>query len=315
MKGAAPTSGGGGGSRYEEERERRIADNKRRLAELGIPEAAEAMRGSTGGGAAPKRQKTRAGGSEAGDAPAEPPRRSGRQRREVSYAEPSMQEVLARAPAAAPEHEPPPEYDPPAACAARVEPAFDASEGTRDAQGRLVFSDHPEFRPNLTPRQVIQAGSFGGIYFNPRGGKPGLKPSVDVTHTEFPAAWFEGLAPGAYRGRTYTVARNKYGVKAGQDQAFWEGKGWIREQDPRGWFQWYCRFYEGRRSDDDVRQISRWRGVVGDKGRWVRALVNKIVRSNKRCDDATVSPVIRQTLLHWAFELTQAEFERMRRQL
>jgi hypothetical protein len=63
--------------------------------------------------------------------------------------------------------------------------------------------------------------------------------------------------------------------------------------------QWYCRFYTGRRSDDDARQISRWRGVVGDKGRWMRALANKVVRSNKRWDDATVSPVIRQTLLHW----------------
>lgn len=114
-------------------------------------------------------------------------------------------------------------------------------------------------------------------------------------------------------------------VKAGQDQAFWEDKGWIDKQDPRGWFQWYCRFYQGkdgtrgcltvacaafarcchcpltgaavaaaaaahrclptatthvptgRRTADDARQISRWKGVVGDKGRWVRALCNKIV--------------------------------------
>ncbi|KAI7843744.1 hypothetical protein COHA_002642 [Chlorella ohadii] len=118
-----------------------------------------------------------------------------------------------------------------------------------------------------------------------------------------------------YAARIYTFSTNKYGVKAGQDQAFWEDKGWIDKQDPRGWFQWYCRFFQGRRSADDARQISRWKGVVGDKGRWMRALCNKIVAANKRWDDASVSPVIRQTLLHWAFELTEDEFDRMRAQL
>ncbi|PRW44939.1 Cysteine histidine-rich domain [Chlorella sorokiniana] len=228
-----------------------------------------------------------------------------------------MTEVLARAPAAV-ERGPLPDYDPPAEtpAAARIQPAFDTSEGQRDSQGRLVFGDHPEFRPNLTPKQVIRAGSFGGIYFNPVGGKPGiLGKRVEVSHEEFPADWFAGLPKKQYAARIYTFSTNKYGVKAGQDQAFWEDKGWIDKQDPRGWFQWYCRFYQGRRSADDARQISRWKGVVGDKGRWVRALCNKIVATNKRWNDASVSPVIRQTLLHWAFELTEDEFDRMRRQL
>lgn len=61
----------------------------------------------------------------------------------------------------------------------------------------------------------------------------------------------------------------------------------------------YCRFYLGRRTADDARQISRWAGVTGAKGRWKRALLNKIVASNARWDDASISPVIRQTLLHW----------------
>ncbi|KAL4858951.1 Volume-regulated anion channel subunit [Chlorella vulgaris] len=255
-------------------------------------------------------------------------RRTGRQRPAVDYAEPTMKQLLEQGERQAaagaqsgsagrgPAGEPAVAYDPPAAATVPVEPSFDESEGRRDRQGRLLFQDHPEFRPNLTPKQVIQAGSFGGIYFNPRGGKPGIRgKEVAIDHREFPADWFQGLPKKAYVARTYTKGTNKYGVKAGQDQAFWEGKGWIQPQDPRGWFQWYCRFYMGRRSEDDVRQISRWRGVVGDKGRWMRALANKVVRSNKRWDDATVSPVIRQTLLHWAFEMTEDEFGRMQRQL
>ncbi len=103
---------------------------------------------------------------------------------------------------------------------------------------------------------------------------------------------------------------NKHRVKAGQDQAFWEQHGWIKPQDPRGWFQWYCRFYQGRRTDDDARQISRWSGVAGAKGRWKRALLNKIVAANAAWDDGAVSPVIRQTLLHWAHEVTEEDVRR-----
>ena len=117
---------------------------------------------------------------------------------------------------------------------------------------------------------------------------------------------------------------NKYGVKAGQDQAEWERKGWINPQDPRGWFQWYCRFYMGRRSDDDARQVSRWVGVAGAKGRWKTRLANlcsmkAISRKSSSkglkedallvYDDASISPVIRQTLQHWAYELTARDVE------
>ena len=109
----------------------------------------------------------------------------------------------------------------------------------RDSAGRLVFPDHPIFRPRFTPRQMIEAGVFGGCYFNPRGGKRGiLGPSVDIDHREFPASWFEGLSERLYLSRRYNIPTNKYGVKAGQDQAFWEEKGWIDKRDPRGWFHW-----------------------------------------------------------------------------
>ena len=128
-----------------------------------------------------------------------------------------------------------------------------------------------------------------------------------MTHSEYPKEWFAGLGRTRTARVGYVHTRNKYRVKAGQDQAFWEEHGWIIDQDPRGWFQWYCRFYLGRRTADDARQISRWCGVAGAKGRWKTALCKKCVYANKRWDDQSVSPVIRQTMLHWAYEITERD--------
>ena len=181
-----------------------------------------------------------------------------------------------------------------------------------ETTGKLTFRNIPSsqahFQPNLTPKEIIQAGTFGGCYFNPRGGKKGfLKRPILVTSKEFPEEWFENMSKGLYENRVYKSHRNLYQVKAGQDQYYWEEHGWINEQDPRGWFQWYCRFYLGRRTADDARQISRWTGVGGEKGRWKNNLLNKIVSSNRRFDDASVSPVVRQTMLHWAIEVTEKD--------
>ncbi|KAK9827267.1 hypothetical protein WJX81_005944 [Elliptochloris bilobata] len=204
-----------------------------------------------------------------------------------------------------------PPYKPPSKANEVFDPALDDEKANRDKRGRLVFEGQPIFRPTLTPRQVIRAGSFGGIYFNPKGGRRGIwGDSVDIDHKEFPADWFADLPEKMYLARRYDIETNKYGVKAGQPQAAWEEKGWIkRELDPRGWFHWYCRFYMGRRTEDDDRQIGRWKGVAGEKGRWKRALVKQCVTKNKRWDDKSVSPVIRQSLLHWAYELTEADFK------
>jgi hypothetical protein len=163
------------------------------------------------------------------------------------------------------------------------------------------------FRPNLSPKECIQAGIFGGIYFNPRGGRPGiLSPSVNISHKEFPADWFEGLSPNAYRGKVYDKSANMYGVNSGKNQAYWESMGWIHPADPRGWFQWYCRYYQGRRMEDDDRQIRRWNGVAGPDGRWKVALMKRIIAKSdngmtlkRAVDDYSVSPKIRQLLLHW----------------
>ena len=175
----------------------------------------------------------------------------------------------------------------------------------------LAFEDHPEFRPRLTPKQCIRAGVFGGIYFNPRGGKAGvLGRAISIDPAEFPADWFAGLPDAMYRARRYDKRVNKYGVVAGSDQATWERKGWIHPQDPRGWFQWYCRFFLGRRTPDDARQIRRWLGVAGPRGRWRAALVNRLRDRGARADDPSISPVIHQTLLHWAYKLQPSDLRK-----
>jgi hypothetical protein len=185
-----------------------------------------------------------------------------------------------------------------------------AHDGTKGADGELVFVDAPpEFRPSLTPAECIQKGIFGGCYFNPRGGKEGIfGRDVAVDAAEFPASWFADLPEALFRSRRYHVPTNCYGVKSGFGQKEWESKGWIHVQDPRGWFQWYCRFYMGRRSADDARQCARWCACASPRGRWRNQLFGAIARHGGSWADASVSPVIRQTLLHWAYELSEADY-------
>jgi len=110
---------------------------------------------------------------------------------------------------------------------------------------------------------------------------------------------------------TYDPEVNKYKVKCGQSIEEWEAGGWINHNhDVRGWFQWYCRFFMGRRCDDDERQVGRWRKCVGERGRRRRMLLKKYVSMGVRevFDDGEdeeqddVSPVMHQTCFHWAYE-------------
>jgi hypothetical protein len=117
--------------------------------------------------------------------------------------------------------------------------------------------------------------------------------------------------------KEYDASVNQYRVACGGSLQMWLSKGWIAQDcDPYGWFQWYCRFYSGRRCSDDARQVKRWLACTGPKGRWKRNLLNKIVQqqskslpSSKAFQDPTISPVIRQTLLHWAYEVTEKDVE------
>lgn len=183
--------------------------------------------------------------------------------------------------------------------------------------GALKFADAPDFCPNLTPPEVLKLGSFGGGYFRPiTSGVTGAK--YNKVWKELPEEWLENLdIKTQVASMKYTTTINKYKVNCGAKdgskdtfgQAYWEKQGWINGQDPYGWFHWYCRFYQGRRSDDDERQISRWAKAAGQRGRWKQNLVGKVLAAGKQYDDESVSPVVRQTLQHWGYNLTLKDFE------
>jgi hypothetical protein len=127
--------------------------------------------------------------------------------------------------------------------------------------------------PQLEPKEIIQRGSFGGIYFDHRY----------MDYKKYPADWFEGLQPWQFRSQVYDASVNEFGVKAGMNQKQWEQKGWITPDCPRGWFEWYCNIYIGISSKYDDLQVRRW---INFK-RWL---------NHPR------TPVISQSLLHWAYE-------------
>jgi hypothetical protein len=180
---------------------------------------------------------------------------------------------------------------------------------TRDADGFLHFRDHPTFSPNLTPAEVLQQGGFGGYYYRPIASGVTGKVHVDAWK-EFPADWFTGLTPSKHLANvSYDSSVNKYKVRSGQDLRAWESSSWIWSKDPFGWFQWYCRFYLGRRCEDDERQIGRWSALCGPSGRWKRNLIAKVVAARASHDDATIAPVVRQTLHHWGYSLTAKHCE------
>src|SRR3954463_1878979 len=136
---------------------------------------------------------------------------------------------------------------------------------------------HPDFRPDLTPREMLSLGVFGGKYM------------TDCA-AEFPADWFAAarLCP-----ERHDPALNFFGVNASQPLSVWRAKGWIHPDDPRGWFQWYCRYYLGRRGPDDARQIGRWNAM--------RRHVAQVARACER-GDLHCRPRQRQALLHWAYD-------------
>jgi hypothetical protein len=136
----------------------------------------------------------------------------------------------------------------------------------------------PEFHPDLTPAEMLRLGVFGGKYM------------TDCTR-EFPRTWFQGakLSP-AHRDRSL----NYFGEDASQPLSVWRSNGWIHPQDPRGWFQWYCRYYMGRRlPEEDARQIKRW-----------KAMRRHIRQIERHCEpgDLLCRRRQRQALLHWAYD-------------
>ncbi len=194
-----------------------------------------------------------------------------------------------------------------------------ASPPTRDQESTFYFKDQPSFTPNKSPEEMIREGCFGGSYFRPLYSRR-LGTTISDDYTELPPAWYAGLDVSRFlTSPTYDTEINKYKVSSGQSIEEWEAAGWINHTyDVRGWFQWYCRFYMGRRCEDDERQISRWRKCVGESGRWRRILLKKYVSMGIKdvFDDGEdeegrdVSPVMHQTCHHWAYEVRQGDLER-----
>ncbi|KAI1399667.1 hypothetical protein F4819DRAFT_406575 [Hypoxylon fuscum] len=197
-----------------------------------------------------------------------------------------------------------------------------AGPPTRDVEGNYHFESHSTFTPNKSPEDIIREGSFGGSYWRPLYSRH-LRITISDDWRELPASWTSGLDVQKYlTSETYDPEINKYGVACGQSIEEWEVAGWIaHEYDVRGWFQWYCRFWLGRRCADDDRQISRWRKCVGETGRWRRTLLKKYVQKGIRSvtdegdDDneegaGDVSPVVHQTCHHWAWEVRQDALDR-----
>lgn len=137
---------------------------------------------------------------------------------------------------------------------------------------------HPSFKPQLTPQQMLELGVFGGKY-------------MTDCKKEFPKQWF---AKAKLCSKRHDPLFNYFGLNASQPLSVWRKKGWIYPLDPRGWFQWYCRYYMGRRlPEEDLRQIKRW-----------KALQRHIAQLQKNCrrSDLNCRRKQRQALLHWAYD-------------
>lgn len=136
----------------------------------------------------------------------------------------------------------------------------------------------PRFKPELSPQEMLELGVFGGKY-------------MTDCRKEFPKAWF---AKAKLSHERHNPELNFFKINASQPLSVWRKKGWIYHEDPRGWFQWYCRYYMGRRiPGEDDRQIKRWRAVS-----------RHVAQLGKHCGagDFTCRPKQRQAILHWAYD-------------
>ncbi|XP_018602104.2 uncharacterized protein LOC108931029 isoform X4 [Scleropages formosus] len=173
------------------------------------------------------------------------------------------------------------------------------SEGPGGAGSREVVKKKRKLQDGVSP---VRRNEKGELVFKEQNYKDVWK--------ELPEDWLGGLdIAKQVASSTYRKDVNTYKVKCGGSLEMWESSGWIVPQDPYGWFQWYCRFHQGRRTDDDERQVGRWAKCTGPKGRWRNNLITKIVRSGCAFHNCTVSPVVRQTLQHWAYRLTKQDYD------
>ena len=151
----------------------------------------------------------------------------------------------------------------------------------------------PGFRPGFTPKEMLQLGVFGGVYMRD-------------CKKEFPADWWKGAKLAPLGSDRHIAKLNYFGVNASQPLSVWQKKGWIDPRDPRGWFEWYCRYYMGRRLDGPSQAPAGSRGESEDERqirRW-KAISRHIAQLRKHCrpGDFSCRPRQRQAILHWAYD-------------
>jgi len=145
----------------------------------------------------------------------------------------------------------------------------------------LFFKDYPNFTPDYTPKQVMDMGAFidQGGYWRPIYSRVlGKEVKNDYKNYDWGSVSLDKLI------HKPDPLLNKYKVKAGSDLITWEDHGWIHPQDPRGWFEWFSKFSQGRRTEDDARQIRRW------------------IAFKKRFRNKIDSDVVKQNLLQWGID-------------
>ena len=134
-----------------------------------------------------------------------------------------------------------------------------------------------DFSPFYTPAQMLEMGVFEGKYCND-------------CQDEFPKSWFEN----AKISITPQISINYFNIKSRQPLSVWKEKDWIYGPDPRGWFQWYCRYYLGRRLPEiDTIQIKRWRAFTRHAGQ---------IKANCDPGDVFCRPRQSQALLQWSHD-------------
>ena len=158
------------------------------------------------------------------------------------------------------------------------------------------------FSPNKTSTEITKERAFRDTYFRD------IYSGVNVKWYKY--SWIEfiqlkNIDAKLYASDYYDVNVNKYWVRTGTSLRFWENKGWINKIDPYGLFQWYFRYWLDRRWKDDKRQINRWKRIVS---RFRGKLVKMIRNAGCKYDDYSISPKIKQILLHWGYKLTKKDF-------
>ena len=135
----------------------------------------------------------------------------------------------------------------------------------------------PYFMPELSPKQMLEMGVFEGHYLND-------------CQKEFPSHWFEKATLSPNKPN---IECNFFKIKSRQSLQIWQQNGWIIAPDIRGWFQWYCRYYMGRRIPEiDAIQIKRWKSFKRHKAQ---------IEHNCHQFDIECRKKQRQALLQWAY--------------